>query len=392
MITFLAKRFIPNYKNTSDKTVRGAYGILCSVVGILLNVVLFIIKLLAGTISGSIAITADAINNLSDAGSSVITLMGFRLASKKPDSDHPFGHGRSEYISGLIVSMVIVVMGVELLRTSFDKIMNPGEDVVFDTLTAVILVISVVVKLYMALYNKRISKKIDSAAMSATSADSLSDSCATTVVLIGMIVSHFTSVNIDGYMGFLVAAFIIFAGVNAAKDTISPLLGEPPTEEFVKSISDIVMSHDSIVGMHDLIVHNYGPGRVMISLHAEVSDKEDILKTHDLIDNIERDLSNELGCIAVIHMDPVASDDENTNITRELTSKAAQKLGEGVTIHDFRMVVGDTHTNIIFDVCVPYSIKMTDSEVVKKLSEIIKQDMGTKYNAVIDVDRDMTGH
>ncbi len=392
MITFLAKRFIKDYQKTSDKTVRGAYGILCSVVGIFLNVVLFIIKIAAGTLSGSIAITADAINNLSDAGSSVITLMGFRLATRKPDSEHPFGHGRIEYIAGLIVSMIIVVMGVELMRTSFDKIMTPGEKVVFDTVTAVILIISIAVKLYMAFYNKQISKKICSAAMNATGTDSLSDSCATTVVLVGMIISHFTSVNVDGYLGLLVAAFIIYAGINAAKDTISPLLGEPPTEEFVQSISDIVMSHDSIIGMHDLIVHNYGPGRVMISLHAEVSDKDDILKTHDLIDNIEHDLSSELGCVAVIHMDPVASEDELTNATRDKTFCCAKKLGEGVTIHDFRMVVGDTHTNIIFDVCVPYSINMTDSEITKKLSEIIKQDMGAHFNAVIDVDRDMTGH
>ena len=391
MIKLLAKKFIRDSENFTDKAVRGKYGVLCACVGILLNVFLFVFKLLAGTLSGSMAITADAFNNLSDAGSSIITLLGFRLASQKPDSEHPFGHGRIEYISGLMVSMIIVIMGVELVRTSFDKILHPQGEVEFSLVSALILIVSICVKLYMSFYNRKIGAKIDSAAMKATSADSLSDSCATAVVLLGMVISKFAHINADGYLGVFVAVFIIYAGIGAAKDTISPLLGEPPSKEFVNDINRIVMSHESKVGMHDLIVHDYGPGRVMISLHAEVSDKADILKTHDLIDNIERDLSNELGCVAVIHMDPIASEDEDTNNTRKAVVQLAAELGENVTVHDFRMVRGDTHTNLIFDVCVPYSIKLSDAEISEKVSLLVKQRLGDCFNTVIDVDRNMTG-
>ncbi len=391
MITLLAKRFIKDYDNYSQKTVRGKYGILCAVVGIFLNIVLFCFKLIAGTLSGSVAVTADAFNNLSDAGSSVITLLGFRLASQKPDSLHPFGHGRFEYISGLVVAMVIVLMGVELVKSSFDKIVNPTGQVTFSLVSALVLVVSVAVKLYMAYYNKKIGAKIDSAAMSATGADSLSDSAATTVVFIGMLISHFANINIDGYLGLFVAAFIIYAGIGAARDTINPLLGEPPSAEFVAEISKIVMSHETILGIHDLIVHDYGPGRVMISLHAEVSDKADILETHDIIDNIERELSESLGCAAVIHTDPVASDDESVTKMRMTVASVVKELGENVTIHDFRVVLGQTHTNLVFDVCVPYIVKKSDPEVTDFICEKVKQVMGQQYNCVIVVDRDMTG-
>lgn len=390
MVNLLARIFIPDCKNYTDKTVREKYGILCALVGILLNVLLFAFKFAAGTLSGSIAVTADAFNNLSDAGSSVITLLGFRLAAQKPDSEHPFGHGRFEYISGLIVSMIIVIMGAELVRTSFEKIVSPSEEQSFGILSAVILVCSVCVKLYMAFYNTKIAVKINSSAMKATAADSLSDCIATFVVLIGMVISYFAHVNIDGWLGLAVAMFIIFAGVGAAKDTISPLLGEPPTKEFVDSIKSTVLAHDKILGVHDIVVHNYGPGRVMISLHAEVSDKSELMQTHDLIDNIERELMHRLGCIAVIHMDPIADDDESTRRLKEQVITAVKCFDERVSVHDFRTVPGTTHTNLVFDVCAPYSLKLTDSEIVSNISDIVKQTVGQSFNCVIDVDRDMT--
>lgn len=390
MISILSRIFIKDCKNYTDKTVRESYGVLCALVGILLNVLLFAFKFSAGTLSGSIAVTADAFNNLSDAGSSVITLLGFRLAAQKPDSEHPFGHGRFEYISGLIVSMIIVIMGTELVRTSFEKIISPSREQSFGVLSAVILVCSVCVKLYMAFYNTKIAVKINSSAMKATAADSLSDCVATFVVLAGMIISHFANVNIDGWLGLAVAMFIIFAGVGAAKDTISPLLGEPPTKEFVDNIKSIVLAHDKILGVHDIVVHNYGPGRVMISLHAEVSDKSELMQTHDLIDNIERELMHRLGCIAVIHMDPIAQDDQNTRILKERVITAVKCFDERVTVHDFRTVPGTTHTNLVFDVCAPYSLSLSDNEIVNNISDIIKQTLGENYNCVIDVDRDMT--
>ena len=242
----------------------------------------------------------------------------------------------------------------------------------------------------MAFYNAKIAVKINSSAMKATAADSLSDCVATFVVLAGMIISHFANVNIDGWLGLAVAMFIIFAGVGAAKDTISPLLGEPPTKEFVDNIKSIVLAHDKILGVHDIVVHNYGPGRVMISLHAEVSDKSELMQTHDLIDNIERELMHRLGCIAVIHMDPIAQDDQNTRILKERVITAVKCFDERVTVHDFRTVPGTTHTNLVFDVCAPYSLSLSDNEIVNNISDIIKQTLGENYNCVIDVDRDMT--
>lgn len=385
MISLLARWFIHDHEEVHTSAVRRAYGVLCGAVGIALNVLLFAGKLFAGALSGSIAITADAFNNLSDAGSSLITLIGFRMAGHKPDPEHPFGHGRIEYISGFIVAMAILLMGFELLSSSIEKIVAP-EPVSFSPLTAGILAASILIKLYMCFYNRRIGGRIDSAAMRATAMDSLSDCIATAVVLISMLVGHWTGLMIDGWCGLLVALFILYAGLNAAKETIGPLLGEPPTKEFVDQIEQYVLSHEGVVGIHDLIVHNYGPGRTMISLHAEVPATGDILEMHDMIDNIEHGLRERMGCDAVIHMDPVVLDDETLKSLRETVRSFAAEIDPAITIHDFRMVVGPTHTNLIFDAVVPYRFRLPDEEVRRRLSERVRA-LDGNYYAVIDIDK-----
>ncbi|MEI3416446.1 MAG: cation diffusion facilitator family transporter [Christensenellaceae bacterium] len=301
MLRFLARRCIPDFQNTAAPKVRQSYGILCGAVGILFNTLLCIAKLLVGILSGSIAITADALNNLSDAGSSAITLFGFRLAAQKPDTEHPFGHGRFEYIAGLIVSLIILLMGIELGKSSVEKILHPAP-VAFHWTSVLVLVLSIGVKCYMAAYNRRIGKEIQSATISAAAADSLSDCLSTGAVLLGTLVAHFTGLHIDGWAGLLVAACILFTGYHAAKDTISPLLGQPPAPELVSEIEQTLLRHKGILGVHDLIVHDYGPGRMFVSAHAEVPANGDILALHDSIDNAERELAGKLGCVASIHM------------------------------------------------------------------------------------------
>lgn len=385
----LLKRFFIKSDDYADPAIRSAYGILCGVVGIVLNIFLFSFKLIAGIISGSVAVTADAFNNLSDAGSSFVTLIGFKLASQEPDKEHPFGHGRIEYISGLVVSFIIMLMGFELIKSAIDKIINPEE--IFTTpLAFIILTISVLVKLYMSFYNRSIGKKINSAAMKATAADSLSDSVATFAVIISMLVTHIFDIKIDGICGLVVALFIFRAGIFSAKETIGPLLGQPPTPEFVKSIHELVMSHSEILGIHDLVVHDYGPGRIMVSLHAEVDEKADLLKTHDLIDNIEKNLCEKCGCTAVIHMDPIAREDEETNFMKNAISTFINETyGQTLNIHDFRMVKGETHTNIIFDVVIPYDKNITEREMKEKIMGFL-DNFEKRYFAVITVDRSYT--
>lgn len=385
MMKLLIKSFIKDYKNTDDPNVRGKYGILAGTVGIVLNMLLFAGKYFAGILSGSIAITADAFNNLSDAGSSIVTLAGFKLAAKKPDPDHPFGHGRIEYITGFIVSMLILLMGFEIAKSSIEKIFNP-ETTQISLLSISILAVSILIKLYMAIYNKSIGKKINSAAMAATASDSLSDCIATAVVLLSMIVFLFTHLNIDGYCGILVSIFIFRSGITAAKETISPLLGQPPEPEFVKNIEDIVMAHEEIIGIHDLIVHDYGPGRVMISLHGEVSGDGNIYKLHDAIDNIENELNEKLNCLAVIHMDPVDVNNEKVNEYKGKIKGIINKFDSNISMHDFRMVSGPTHTNVIFDIVIPFNYKLSDNEVKSKISELILEFDPTCF-AVITVDK-----
>lgn len=366
MIQFLARHFIRDYQNLEDQAVRRRYGILCGCVGVALNLLLFIGKLLAGLISRSIAITADAVNNLSDAGSSVVTLLGFKLAAQAPDRDHPFGHGRLEYISGLVVSMVILLMGVELGKSSIGKILRP-EPVEFSPLVAVILCVSILVKLYMVRYNRMVGRRIHSAAMAATASDSLSDCLATAAVLLGTLASHFWEVHIDGWCGGAVALFILWSGIGAAKATIDPLLGQPPSPEFVEQVHQLVRARPEIIGIHDLIVHDYGPGRRILSLHAEVPASGDILELHDAIDALERQLNESLGCLATIHMDPVVSDGGQTGEARNRVAAVVQMIDPGITIHDFRMVPGATHTKLIFDAQVPYQCTLPDGEIKKRI-------------------------
>lgn len=385
MFTVLVKKFIKDYKNVKDPAVRTKYGVLSGTVGIGLNVVLFAVKYFAGLISGSVAITADAFNNLSDAGSSVITLLGFRLASTKPDKEHPFGHGRIEYLSALAVSMIIVLMGFEVGKSSVMKIISPVASEI-SALTISILVFSVIVKFYMYLYNRKYGKYIDSSAMAATAADSLSDAASTTVVLISMLIMKFLGADVDGWCGILVALFILKAGIDSAKDTLGDLLGRPPSKEFIDEIERIVMSHEKVIGMHDLIIHDYGPGRVMVSLHGEVPGNEDFYQMHDLIDNIEKDLQSELGCQAVIHMDPIDVDDEKLRENKEIVNRIVTDIDSRLTMHDFRMVSGPTHTNLIFDVVVPFDFSLSDSEIKSRIENAVKEQRSNFY-CVINIDR-----
>lgn len=385
MITLLSKTFIKDFENVTSPAVRQAYGMLCGVVGICLNIILFALKFFAGTISGSIAITADAFNNLSDAGASVVTLLGFKLAGKKPDPDHPFGHGRIEYLSGLAVSMVILLMGFELLRDAVDKILHP-ELVEFSVLTIIILIASICGKFYMFLYNRAIGKKISSAAMQATATDSLSDCAATAAVLLATLVGHWTNLQIDGWCGLVVSGLILFAGYNAAKDTLAPLLGQPPEQEFVDQIEGIVMAHELVSGIHDLVVHDYGPGRVMVTLHAEVPADHNIMEIHDEIDLIEQELRAKLGCEATIHMDPIDTNDATTAQTREKVAELVKLIDEQITIHDFRMVTGPTHTNVIFDAVVPFNFRLSDREVGEIIQNAVRT-LDGNYFAVVQIDK-----
>ena len=383
MITILAKFFI---HDDGDKAkLRQSYGMLCGIVGVMFNVFLFIGKFLAGTISNSIAITADAFNNLSDAGSSIVTLLGFKMAGAKPDTEHPFGHGRIEYISGLVVAAAILLMGYELIRDSVGKILHP-EETVFNALVAVILIASILVKLYMAYYNHNNGKKLDSAAMRAVATDSLSDMVATTAVLLASVFTHFTGYKIDGYCGLVVGLLVGYAGFDAARETLNPLLGQPPAHEFVEKIDEIVMSHPEVCGMHDLIVHDYGPGRKMISLHAEVPAEGNILELHDVIDNIENELRRTLGCEATIHMDPIVTSDEHVSETKSAVSSLIKAIDKDLSIHDFRMVVGETHTNLIFDILAPFGFRLSDEELLTEVLKEVREHFGENYYVVTKVD------
>ena len=387
MITFLTSLFIKDSKNYKEPSVRQAYGVLSGAVGIGLNILLFFGKWLAGTISGSIAIIADAFNNLSDAGSSIITLIGFRLSGQEPDPEHPFGHGRMEYISGLLVSVAILVMGFELIGSSIGKLRSP-EPIESSALVFGILIASILVKLYMFFYNHSLSKKIESAAMKATSVDSLSDTVATTLVLIATLISKYMGLLLDGWFGILVGLFILYTGGSTLKETIDLLLGQPPKQEFIDEVKEIVLGHSMVHGVHDLIVHDYGPGRVMISLHAEVDVNGDIQDIHEQIDHIEHELQEKLHCSATIHMDPIVTDDKEVLAMKAKVEEMVHFLDESFSMHDFRMVKGSTRTNLIFDVEVPRKTSYTDNEIVNWLKERIHELPGSKYFAVIQIDHE----
>lgn len=384
MVSWLIKKIVPDGGCGADPETRRRCGSICSIVGIGLNIALFLGKYLAGFLSGSIAIMADAFNNLSDAGSSLITLIGFKFAGMKPDREHPFGHGRIEYISGLIVAEAILLMGFELAKSSVKKILEPAA-VETSALSVGILAVSIGVKLYMSSYNRSIGTRIDSAAMKATATDSLSDAAATSVVLLAMLVQHFTGVNVDGWCGALVALFILYAGYSAARDTLSPLLGQSPEPEFIEEIQRITLAHPEIIGIHDLVVHDYGPGRVMISLHGEVSGDGNMFELHDVIDRTEKELKEKLGCEAVIHMDPIETDNQTVDEMRREVACLVRTIDDRVTIHDFRMVTGTTHTNLIFDAVAPFELKKTDQELQEEIEKLI-QEKWSNCCAVVSID------
>ena len=386
MVDFLVKTFISRPDDWEDPEIRQRYGLLTGGVGICLNLLLSLGKFLAGLITGSIAITADAFNNLSDAGSSVVTLVGFHMAAKKADDDHPFGHGRMEYISGLIVAAAILLVGVELAKSSLEKILHP-EDITLSWVSVGILCAAILVKLWMFYFNRTLGKRIDSAAMCATAADSLSDVAATSAVLLGTLVGGFTGLHIDGWVGILVAVFILRAGWGAAKDTLDPLLGQSPDPTLVHSIEKTVMAHELVTGINDLIIHDYGPGRSMLSLHAEVPMDADMLAVHDVIDDIERELKEKFHIEAVIHMDPIATKDPLTNEMKTRVAGLVREIDPDMTIHDFRMTQGPHHQNLIFDVVVPHSCDLTDEEVKARIAGRMGELPGGPYFAVVSVDR-----
>ena len=381
----LVRLFIKNCDDVNNPAVREKYGVLAGAVGIVLNLLLSAGKLFAGLATGSISITADAFNNLSDAGSSVVTLVGFKLAGQKADDGHPFGHGRVEYLAGLLVSLMILLVGVELGKSSVEKILHP-EAVTFSALSAAILVCAILVKLWMGQFNRRLGKKIGSAAMAATAADSVSDAVATAAVLAGALVNRFAHVNIDGWVGLAVAVFILRSGWGAAKDTINPLLGASPDPELVRQLRELVLSHPQVVGIHDMIIHDYGPGRRLCSFHAEVPQDADILAAHDAIDHIEREIQEKFGIETTVHMDPIATDDEKVTQLRARVAALAQAVEPEMTIHDFRVVEGPTHTNVIFDAVVPHRCRLSDQEVRERLSRAVTA-LDSAYQAVIQIDR-----
>ncbi|MBP5602742.1 MAG: cation transporter [Treponema sp.] len=362
MIKLLARIFIKDHTNYTDEHVRSQYGILCGSFGIFLNAVLFAFKFIFGTLAASVAMVADAFNNLSDAASSFVQILGFKLSSKKPDPDHPFGHGRIEYISGLIVSFIILYMGVALVRNSVLSIIH-RESLETSAASIIVMVVSVLVKFYMYLYNHLISKKINSVAMEVVAKDSLNDVISTAVVIAALIGSRFTTLPLDGIGGVVVGVFILKTGFEAAKDTIAPLLGTAPSAEFVNQIEEELMKHKPIVGMHDLIVHDYGPGRLMISLHAEVPGNLNIFSLHDVIDIAEYDISRRFGCQVVIHMDPVDTENKRLSELKSVLLEEIVKINPELKVHDVRMVPGDTHTNLIFDVVKPFSCFLTDEQL-----------------------------
>jgi len=388
MINFLCKTFVKNYEKTTDPEVREGYGKLAGIVGIISNTLLCIAKIVTGIFAGSIAIVADGINNLADASSSIITILGFKLASKPESDDHPYGHARIEYISGMIVSVLIVVVGVELFKSSVTKILNP-EPLEFSISIVVVLILSIAIKIWQAMFNINVGKRINSVALSATGADSRNDVIATAVVLVSVIIGKMTGLHIDGYMGCLVAAFIMWSGIGLVKETISPLLGEAPDPGLVDSIEALAMEYDGVYGIHDLIVHNYGPGKIFASVHIEVSADTDIMASHDLVDNIERDLSRRLNILLTCHMDPIKVNDPLVNQMMQVAKDTADSLDGVIGVHDLRIVPGLTHTNIIFDVLISHDCTLKPEEILKAFQDAASA-VNKNYFIVIDIEKGYT--
>ena len=381
----MCKRFVKNHENTKEPQVREGYGKLASVVGIISNAILCIAKILVGLISGSIAIIADGINNLADASSSVITLAGFKLSALPEDDEHPYGHARIEYITGMIVSVLIVVVGVELIKSSIDKILHP-EPLEFSWSMVIVLLLAILLKVWQAMFNIKIGKKINSVALTATGTDSRNDVISTTAVLFSIIIGKMANIQIDGYIGVLVALFIIWSGIGLIKETSSPLLGEAPDPDLVAAISEMASDFDGVLGIHDLVVHNYGPGKVFASIHIEVDANGDLMESHDMVDNIERQLSKKLHIVLTAHMDPIKVDDPIVALMNEVTTKVTDSLDGISNVHDLRVVPGPTHTNIIFDIVVNPSCKLSNKEIHQAFTDAIKA-IDENYFVVINFDK-----
>ncbi|MCI5535630.1 MAG: cation diffusion facilitator family transporter [Lentihominibacter sp.] len=384
----LIRIFVKDHENTDDPRVRERYGKFAGVVGIVSNLILCIMKILIGLVSRSIAIIADGINNLADASSSIITLVGFKLASQPEDEDHPYGHARIEYLTGLFISIVIIVIGLQLLRTSIDKILHP-DPLEFSCLTIIILVAAILIKLWQSLFNRSIGRKIRSVTLMATAADSRNDVISTSAVLISVIVGKFTGIQIDGYMGCLVALFIIWSGIQLVRETTSPLLGEAPDQELVDSIAEIVKKEPGVLGIHDLMVHNYGPGKIFASMHIEVDADGDLMESHDMIDNIEKRIKDELHVEFVVHMDPVKTDDPLITKMKKIIADALLPLDGVDNIHDFRIVPGPTHTNIIFDVVLAADCSLSEKEITGIAAEAARS-VDNDFYVVITFDHAYT--
>lgn len=384
MQKILIKLFICDSENTSSLKVRESYGTLGSITGIVVNIILAIIKYVAGILSGSISVTADAINNLSDAGSSIISLIGVKLSAMPADKDHPYGHGRVEYISALGVSFFVLLMGIELFKSSVDKIVNPAP-VKFNWIALIILLVSIFMKLWLGFFNKKLGEKINSAPMIAVMKDSFSDCLATSVALIAIVVSAFSDISIDGYLGIIVAGFIFLAGFNILKDTMADLLGKPADKEFTEQVEAKILSYDKIVGVHDMIVHDYGPGRRFASAHAEVSSQDDIMEIHDIIDLAERDIFNEFGLVISIHTDPIVTDDERINSLKDMTNTIIKDISDEMSIHDFRVVDGPTHTNLIFDLIVPHKYHLSNNQIIQIIENNLSK-IDERYFVVITIE------
>ncbi len=372
MTKLLIKLFVKDSRNVSDPAVRQRYAMLAGITGIVLNLLLFAGKLTTGILAASVAVIADAFNNVSDAGSSVITIIGFRLAGKHEDKEHPLGHGRLEYVSAFIVDMLIILVGAELLKSSVEKIISPSLPAV-STATIVLLVVAVLVKLWLFFFYRKIGNLIDSAAVKSTSIDSISDTVATSLVLISTLIARFANIGIDGWAGILVAGFILFTGIKAAKETIDLLLGTPPEPAFIQELKDFVKNYPEVVGVHDLMVHDYGPGRKIISFHAEVPSDSDINYAHDVIDCIERDMHEKFGCIVTIHLDPIVTGNKEVDEMRRMAEETAKEVDSSFTIHDFRMTSGGKHINLIFDLSIPTDCKIPDGEAAQKVAEKISE-------------------
>jgi cation diffusion facilitator family transporter len=385
MTDLILRIFVRDHKNTEDPAVRDKCGRVAGAVGIVTNFLLFLMKIIVGTVFHSVSVTADAVNNLTDSGSSVVTLIGFKMASKPADEKHPFGHARIEYLSGVIVSFIVIFLGLQLGMSSVEKILTPEENAL-TPVALVVLVISILAKLWQCLFYRKVGRMIKSESVEATSKDSRNDVIATSVVLLGAVITMLTGVNLDGYMGAAVALFIVFSGVQLTISTADPLLGQAPEGELVQTITEKMLSYPGIIGMHDLAVHNYGVGRCFASAHCEVDAKNDILVSHDLIDNIERDFSRDLSIHMVIHLDPVIVGDARTDALHRKVQSLVTALYPTVTIHDFRVIWGVTHSNIVFDAAVPFSVKDSDAVITQKLEAEI-QKLDPDYRTVVTIDR-----